>query len=260
LVIRMLWYVRKNRGFIRHLVFFTNQTGTRMGTKHAILITYTRKDKILIISLHIPKTAGTALATYLDYGTKRKILYDYDDFIPKDDGFMHKYKPFLDRFTVIHGHFHYSKYREVFPDAKYITCMRNPVDRTISNYFHVMREKNMNIFSYRRIVEDKLDIVGFAKLGNMRRAQSIYLEGRDVEDYAFVGITEELDTSVEIMCRMFGIPRMTPFEKNTRVNANPNKPQVSEEVRHQIAEACYEDMHIYNRACVRFKELKKKYL
>jgi len=59
---------------------------------------------------------------------------------------------------------------------------------------------------------------------------------------------------------MFGIPRMTPFGNDARVNANPNKPEVSEDVRKLIEEACWEDMEIYNRACKRFNELKKKYL
>ena len=213
----------------------------------------------MIISLHIPKTAGTALATFLDYGTKRKILYDYDDFIPNDVAFMREHKDFIERFSVIHGHFHYSKYKDVFPEAKYITCVRHPVERTISNYFHVMREKNMNIFSYRRIVEDKLDIVGFAKLGNMRRAQSIYMEGRAVEDYDFIGITENLDRSVDVMCNLFGIPRMTPFDSSIKVNSNPHKPEVSDEDRRLIEEACWEDMNIYNRALEKFESQKAKF-
>ena len=49
----------------------------------------------MIISVHIPKTGGTTLGMYLDYGFQRRIFYDYENYIVKDDPEeIRKFKPF----------------------------------------------------------------------------------------------------------------------------------------------------------------------
>ena len=59
----------------------------------------------MIVSIHIPKTAGTTLASILDYAVDRQILYDYRGLVPADRDEQIALRPFLSRFQVIHGHF-----------------------------------------------------------------------------------------------------------------------------------------------------------
>ena len=114
----------------------------------------------MYISIHIPKTAGTTVGYILDYGLNRRIFYDYprhgmgkrqgevmnSDDVKRDIRMINEHRDFIKyKFDVIHGHFHYKKYKDVFPDEKYLVCLRDPLKRTISHYFHILEsgsEKN----------------------------------------------------------------------------------------------------------------------
>jgi hypothetical protein len=231
-------------------------------------------EVFMIISIHIPKTAGTTLGMYLENGVDHQIIFDYGGSIIDYSVFKEKHKELLERFRAIHGHFRYSKYSSVFPDANFITCLRHPVDRTISNYNHVMRDKDPNNFLYRRIKKYNLDLVGFAQLPLVRNTQTSYLRGRVIEDYDFVGNSEDLPASIEVMCRKFGIPKINPvrigpfFNGVPRVNMNLrawvksklHMDGITSDVRKKIEEATQEDMDLYRRAVEKLEADKKKYL
>ena len=226
----------------------------------------------MIISIHIPKTAGTTLASVLDYAVGRKIIYDYDDSVPNDRSAILDLKDFLARFAVIHGHFHYSKYAGVFDDAQFITCLRNPVDRVVSNYFHLMRSKDMTKFAYRKVVENNLDLVGFSALPNMARAQSIFLRDSDINDFAIIGLTEEMGTTIKLLRKVLGLPAYYPTGLGRLglipvTNANPSKLLsqlkygfVTRSVRKKIRQNVEEDWALYAKAKERFQALKREYL
>jgi len=226
----------------------------------------------MIISIHIPKTAGTALAGVLDYAVERKIIYDYDDVVPNDRQAVLGFKEFLSRFAVIHGHFHYNKYAGVFDNARFVTCLRNPIDRVVSNYFHLMRSKDMRKFAYRKVVENNLDLVGFSALPNMARAQSIFLKGSSVDDFDMIGLTEEMDTTVRLLRKVLGLSAYYPTRRGRLgripvVNANPSRLSsqfrygfVTRSVREKIRRNVEEDWGLYMKAKERFEALKREYL
>lgn len=96
-----------------------------------------------IVSVHIPKTAGTTLATIYDRAFNRKVFYDYDGYetagvaselVKANADFISS------QFRVLHGHFFTSKYLSVFPNAKYVSLLRHPVERLISQYIHELNE------------------------------------------------------------------------------------------------------------------------
>jgi len=85
-----------------------------------------------ICFVHIPKTAGSSLRKMLkdnyhpDEVFNGNTMLDYQDKTKED---MEKYKLFL-------GHIFYYKALEILPeDTRYITLLRNPVDRVISLYY-----------------------------------------------------------------------------------------------------------------------------
>ena len=226
----------------------------------------------MIISIHIPKTAGTTLASIIDYAVNRRILYDYRNLVPNEPEEIEKLKPFLERFEVIHGHFFYSKYGEHFPDARYITVLRDPVDRTISNYFHLMRSADTKHRNYQMIVENNLDIVGFSALENVRRAQSKFVEGADPERFALIGITEQMAPTVKLLRRVLEIPAYHPtllgkmgFVPKTNVDHKRLIGQfkhgfVTPSIRRKIRENVQEDWDLYRKAKERFDKLKRELL
>ena len=109
--------------------------------------------KNLIISFHIPKTAGSSFNRHISNNFGReKIFFDYIDpdgctksihlkngaeikEIFKNQGLDQD----LNNYYLIHGHITAPKYINVFPDAKYLTWFRDPVQRIVSHYYYYLR-------------------------------------------------------------------------------------------------------------------------
>lgn len=228
----------------------------------------------MIISIHVFKTAGTGLGMYLEYGRNHRVIFDYGNAIGNTRGFILTHKPLLERIGAIHGHFRYTKYNWVFPDATYVTVMRDPVERTISHYQHLVRDKDPSNFMYRRIRNYRLDVVGFAQLPLIRNMQVQMLRGRDIMDYEFVGMSEDFDASVHCLCRLLSMPMVAPFKVggifrwHPRVNVNARArvlrtlglDGITRDVRKKIAAAVAEDVDLYRRGQERFRQLKQKLL
>ena len=108
------------------------------------------KKKELYIFLHINKCAGTTLREHIRNNLKDDeflLLYKHEKPIFKKK--IGKYiksltKEKKDKIKIIFGHRVYYSLHKLFPDreVRYITFLRNPVDRTISHYnFTVVRLK-----------------------------------------------------------------------------------------------------------------------
>ncbi|TMO83650.1 sulfotransferase family 2 domain-containing protein [Pseudoalteromonas spongiae] len=221
----------------------------------------------MIVSLHIPKTAGTTIGYILDYGTKRKIFYDYTQHLREglveDINYLTQNKEFIEkRFEVVHGHFHYKKYSSIFPNAKFITCLRDPLKRTVSQYHHIIQEADPNHWLYERLSKDQMDIVEFASLPNIRRAQSLYMEGREVEDYDHIALTENLAESIYQFQVLFNFQRNDPYmalEGEASIpNTNPatartvEKKKLTDAQLAKVKEILHEDYDLYERAKAKF--------
>src|SRR5882757_7508321 len=101
-----------------------------------------------LISLHVPKCAGSALLEALKgiYGEENFYL-DYEDQVIRPaspvnmdpEGYVRYFKTLREQKLagkrVVHGHFYLPKYADL-KDALRITVLRDPVDRLISHYFY----------------------------------------------------------------------------------------------------------------------------
>ncbi len=177
-----------------------------------------------------------------------------------------QHKPFIERqFDFIHGHFFYEKYAELFPDGDFLACLRHPVDRIISQYNHVYFEANPEDWQYRAIVDNNLDAVDFATFDGVRDAQARHLEGRDIEDYDFVFISESLDASLRAFQDRYQFGRRDPFMPGTaaggkvpQMNVRTQKRDVSESMRLQIYNIAAEDVELYIRGTARANQLMRE--
>ncbi len=256
----------------------------------------------MIISIHIPKTAGTTLANYFDHSFSRHVYFDYYQHIPRDEDraqvILHK--DFLRRFKMIHGHFHYKKYEGIFDDASYITCVRHPVDRMISNYRHILRIKDETKPSYQFMKQNGFDVVTFASFPSMTRAMAIYLEGKPINEYDFIGLSEELGVTIEMLevflntklrlpeaydrsevenminmnyfqriAYRYASGRLTvnksgKVEPVRFINVNPDgktdRDKITTAERQKLESLLAEEMDVYHQAVGRFNDLKKKLL
>ncbi len=90
-----------------------------------------------IISIHVPKTAGSSFHKILknQYGFRLKHLYKNEEFRLWNNGKYYKSeKPSV---KAVHGHIQaHPKWKEQYPKGKLIAWVRDPVARLVSAYHH----------------------------------------------------------------------------------------------------------------------------
>lgn len=182
-----------------------------------------------MLSVHVPKCAGTAFFKALEsaYG-RRALLVDYDDF-PLDpaapmnldpEGCFSRWHncewPQLRRYRVIHGHYHIHKYSRVSARLR-ITFLRDPLDRLVSHYFFWKNTQPRGHSLHAYTLEQKLSLEEFARLPNVRRCYTgVFFRGVDIGEFDFVGFYEQAGSDVARLSKLAGIDLDLPV-----VNANP---------------------------------------
>jgi hypothetical protein len=220
-----------------------------------------------LISIHVPKTAGTNFTEtlkliysgliHMDYGTER----DLTTARTCASEILAAPHAFRTQNEVIHGHFHYLKYKPVFPDVPVLVTLRHPVSRVISQYRHVALHGDRNIQRHNLIMTGQMDVVKFSKFRFIGNAQSVFLEGIAVNDLAHAIIQEHFGETVQRFCSAVGFDPMdsrvqkliakpiNSREKNVwKTKAIPVEPEMAREIERN----CGLDLEIYNRAVDRF--------
>ena len=183
--------VRQLRALQQHLKTTAQATSDRL-TRHW-------RNESRMFSVHIPKTGGTTFMTVLASHFGDRLVKDYE--LPREEvnrliGGRTSY--------CVHGHFWTDKYADV-PDADYVTWLRDPIDRLISqyNFWHNYRFPHDPV--WRRVHYDKLDFLSFAKLRYISNEQSRYIAGKPIESFAFVGLMEMFNEGMELFRDQFAI-------------------------------------------------------
>lgn len=227
-----------------------------------------------IIFLHTPKTAGTTLKTVIGQQYSPKDICLIDDKVLSLDAFKALPDEKKRAYRVIQGHMRFGLHEFLPQPSTYITIMRDPVDRVISNYFHVAWRpehrlhtdvKDMSIEEYvvsglsKAVDNDQTrGLYGFdsAIIDFGRTTADMLQTAQDHFDrhFALVGLAERFDESLLLMQRLFGWK--LPFY--TRRNVTRNRPPVeslSDETIAFIREHNRFDQSLYDYACRKFDQL-----
>jgi len=169
----------------------------------------------MLISVHVPKCAGTSFRQVLSALFGAQVWYNYGTIFTQEQARSELVPPGA---RVIHGHFFADAFDRVIPDHRLITWVRHPVERVVSNYQHFLRSPDMRDECCRALHEQRLDLRGFADLDWMRNLTTRYLANKPVEDFEFIGITEDFEGSIRRFCKTFGYvrPRKLPHENVNR--------------------------------------------
>jgi hypothetical protein len=203
----------------------------------------------MIVSVHVPKSAGTSFRRVLEEVCGARIWFNYGTIFSREQA-KADLVPAGTKF--IHGHFLADAFDDLFPDRRLVTWVRDPVERLLSNYHHFLRSPDMRDDCCRALLERKLDLRQFADLEWMRNYTAHYLANKPVGAFAFVGIAERFEESIRLFCESFGFRDATRIPRD---NTNPERAgeayALSPEDRAYIRERNAGDLAWYAEASAR---------
>ncbi len=175
---------------------------------------YQSASDVEVISVHLPKTAGTAFSYVLEqvYGSERLFINSP----PFDYSLSEELA--LPNIKAIHGHFPASRYTKCFPNAKRVTWLRDPIRRLISQYFFMKSSDFMdgNNIVHQYMMDRDLDIVEFSQIPVIQN-ELTQTWGIELDDFDFVGIQEYFKEDVRQFGKIMGWGRFAVQS----INPNP---------------------------------------
>lgn len=209
---------------------------------------------ISLISIHIPKTAGTSFYRVMQevYGPALSPSLRRKDIPSLLDAKAQRVPHALESYSIWHGHFRYLEIKDwhIRSAAPVITWLRHPIDRIQSNYlFFQSRLQNPEInpevyeLNKHRLGESLLD---YAALPENQNRISWFLEGLSPEAFLFIGIMEQFDTDLQRLGHLLKWPRIPSAD---RLNAGtvPKEP-VSARTMAWLEKWNEQDLHWYHTA------------
>lgn len=220
---------------------------------------FRRKEKLVLaerlelVSLHIPKTAGTSFRDILKQVYGAEAVLRVDNPLEKDLLKFDEIKVATDQFPtgtkVIHGHFNINRLRNYLPvpeKVHRITWLRHPVDRVISNYHYLIKrlaEEHAAVgLQLNFLHKIQRNLLEFAQAEVNRNVQAKFLEGTALSEFSFVGIQEHFAADVSDLAKALCWEEDIRIPEHNVTNAGP---VVSEEERAEIARLNAADMALY---------------
>ena len=171
----------------------------------------------MLISVHVPKTAGTTLLHHLK--TQFTVFLDLEFLTtipelytrwPHNPGrvagnWMHtsllqaignrsNLIKKMEGYDCIHGHFHVVKYR-FLPNAKFITFVREPLERMVSHYYFWKQVYEMGNPTKDIYIDDlfkrNTSLNEFLFEENLKNYQCRFIKGMHLSRYSFIGVADE---------------------------------------------------------------------
>lgn len=214
-----------------------------------------------LISIHIPKTAGTSFRNTLCgvYGQESVIRLDIglDREETRINEHIYTERTLPPGVEVVHGHFALPALMERFapePSTPVITWLRDPVDRVVSNYFYLARrlaeelreeEEGLNILS-----KLQRSLLEYAQQEQARNRMSKFLREMPLEKFRFVGFVEDYDNDLARLAARLEWPEYPVFQHN---KTERDTSMLSTEELGMIREWNLEDVALYENA-LRMKE------
>lgn len=176
------------------------------------MMIFGKKSVPELISIHIPKTAGTSFRNILKsvYGEKEVVRFDISmrGMVRMNEMPWNEKK--LPNCKVLHGHFSYEALTSGFeiPDCPVITWLRDPVQRVASNYYYlesrlqdILQEEKRNLHILEKMQRSLLE---FAHAEINRNRQWKFLKGVSLQKLAFVGLVEHFENDIPKLANALG--------------------------------------------------------
>jgi len=187
-------------------------------------------DNLELISIHVPKTAGTSFGYILIDIYKDNYGKHYQQPLKKNTPkFLHKLiqnkydntpnilckKDITKNIKCIHGHMTYNKYKSDFniKNVKLITWVRNPIERLISLYY-------FRKFNNKRTIKEMVKYDNFMEWIKDVNDEDISMLNyiNNINDFYFIGLTEHFKQDISILSNKMNwkINKIYHFNKSNK--------------------------------------------
>lgn len=171
----------------------------------------------MIISVHLPKTAGRSFEAALRSRFGDRLLEDYGSFPINSPRYernraaleasLRNAEHGLPGVECVHGHFLPVTYLLLScrRETTFVTWMRDPVQRMISHYFYWQRtyQPDTSPALHRRVVEEEWSLERFCLSDEMQNLYESFFWAFPVQNFGFVGVTEFYDDDLAYFARHF---------------------------------------------------------
>ncbi|HKQ37085.1 MAG TPA: sulfotransferase family 2 domain-containing protein [Verrucomicrobiae bacterium] len=214
---------------------------------------------IELISVHIPKCAGTSFSTVLHKIYGDRLLGDQvdqpmDPEMPFQKNFTawkeeQDRKPPPPAIRAIHGHFWAGKYDRQAPKAKRITWLRHPIKRLLSHYYFWLSKPELPHSLHKHVIQNKLSLIEFAQLPQLQNLlHNIFLRGRSLDEFHFVGISEHFQEDLDDLARQMGWPKQQMTKERPTVHKDYKPDGLDTDTEKKLRALNEADLALYETA------------
>lgn len=226
----------------------------------------------LIICLHLPKTGGTTLVSIMRRQYSPDAVAGLGVAQPALAPIQRAAQALFPHTAVAHTNLRVGLHAFLARESTYITLLRDPVERVISQYFHILRDPSWS--PHQTLHAERISLKSWASSGRFPRAanlQTARLSGADPSDrpcpaallqqakrnlrerFSVVGITERFDETAIMLKRAFHWRSVLYTSQNVGAN-RPHKASIDAGTLRAIEDANRLDIELYDYARGIFEE------
>jgi hypothetical protein len=210
----------------------------------------------MLISVHIPKTAGTTFGALLSRRYGPGLLKDYDDRPLSHSGPVRLVRALagipratrrLRGYEAVHGHFLPLKYLAARGDV--VVWLRDPVQRMVSRYEHYLRDvEARRPLQAIRGLRPGLDLATFIEIPRFHNTYAKYLRGFPRERVACFGFSEDMAEGLARMQRRLGLDLAPAGQENVNPSRAGQRYDVPAAIERRIQGLNREDLRLWRWA------------
>ncbi|MFA0813011.1 sulfotransferase family 2 domain-containing protein [Microbulbifer epialgicus] len=206
-----------------------------------------------IVFVHIPKTAGTSFRWGADsFFGKENVCRDYgkksletsvivrDWLSSEKDGWIFEREFIRQGYQFLTGHFNAAKYIDIFDAGRVITFLRDPIQRIVSEYNHIVRNTG-----------NEVSFESFYRNPEYINRQLRLVGRRTWTEFGFIGFVDAYQESLSLLNRKFNI-EIPYLHKNIAKSERVEPQLLSAEQLLELRSLNAEELDFYDRARIQF--------